>query len=66
MVETAGARAEAALRRDATLEAVAFAAQRFLEERAWEDVVPEVLRRLGRATSASRAYVFQNHRGADG
>jgi len=66
MVETARARAEAALRRDATLEAVAFAAQRFLEERAWEDVVPEVLRRLGRATSASRAYVFQNHRGADG
>ncbi|MEW6059152.1 MAG: PAS domain-containing protein [Actinomycetota bacterium] len=60
------ARAEAALRRDATLEAVAFAAQRFLEEHAWEDVVPEVLRRLGLATSASRAYVFQNHRGPDG
>jgi PAS domain S-box-containing protein len=66
MVETARARAEAALRRDATLEAVAFAAQRFLEERDWEEVVPEVLRRLGRATFASRAYVFQNHRGEDG
>ncbi len=66
MVDTARARAEAALRRDATLEAVAFAAQRFLEEGNWEEVVPELLRRLGRATSASRAYVFQNHLGTDG
>jgi two-component system cell cycle sensor histidine kinase/response regulator CckA len=66
MVDGARARAEAALRRDATLEAVAFTAQRFLEEMAWEEVVPEVLRRLGLATSASRSYVFQNHRAPDG
>jgi two-component system cell cycle sensor histidine kinase/response regulator CckA len=65
-VDSARARAEAALRRDATLEAVAFAAQRFLEEQAWEEVVPEVLRRLCLATSTSRSYVFQNHRVTDG
>jgi GAF domain-containing protein len=65
-VDTTQARVEAALRRDATLEAVAYAAQRFLEEEAWEEVVPEVLRRLGRATGASRTYLFQNHRDEDG
>lgn len=66
MASSARARAEAALRRDSTLEAVAFTAQRFLEEKAWEEVVPEVLRRLCLATSTSRSYVFQNHRAPDG
>lgn len=65
-MDTTQARVEAALRRDATLEAIAYAAQRFLEEEAWEEVVPEVLRRLGRATGASRSYLFQNHREGDG
>jgi PAS domain S-box-containing protein len=55
----ADARGAEAGRRDATLDAVAFAAQRFLEEPTWEDAVPEALRRLGEATGASRAYVFE-------
>ncbi len=66
MVDTAHARAEAALRRDATLEAVAFAAQRFLESPAWEEVVEQVLRRLGEAVSVSGAYVFENSVAAAG
>lgn len=65
MVETARPGVDAASRRDATLDALAFAAQRFLEQTAWESVVPEVLRRLGEATAADRAYVFENH-GEDG
>jgi PAS domain S-box-containing protein len=59
-LDTAEARAEAALRRDATLEAVAFAAQRFLQGSGWESVVPSFLRRLGEATGASRVYLFEN------
>jgi PAS domain S-box-containing protein len=59
-VDTAKARAEAALRRDATLEALAFAAQRFLEEPSWERSIDQVLRRLGEAIEVSRAYVSEN------
>ena len=58
-----GITTEDAGRRDAMLEAVAFAAQRFLEEPTWEDAVPEVLHRLGAATGASRAYVFETTNG---
>ena len=59
-MDTARARAEAALRRDATLEAVAFAAQRFLEEPDPDALTPAVLRRLGEATGVSRVYVYEN------
>jgi PAS domain S-box-containing protein len=62
MADTARARAEAALRHDATLEAVAFAAQRFLETPDWEAIVPQVLRRLGEAVRVSRAAVFLSRR----
>jgi PAS domain S-box-containing protein len=48
------------LRRDAILEAVAFAAERFLLVSDWRQVAPEVLARLGIAAGASRAYVFEN------
>jgi PAS domain S-box-containing protein len=65
-VDTARARAEAALRHDAALEAIAFAAQRFLEEPEWGSAAPAVLRRLGEATSVSRAYVFENVEGEEG
>jgi PAS domain S-box-containing protein len=58
-VETAQARAEAALRRDATLEAVAYAAQRFLEDGDWGRSVPAVLRRLGEATASSRVWLCE-------
>ncbi len=52
---------DAALRRrDAILEATRFAAEHFLAGRRWEDVIPPVLERLGRATGVSRIWIFQN------
>ncbi|MEO7912660.1 MAG: PAS domain S-box protein, partial [Roseiflexaceae bacterium] len=55
-------RSEAAVhRRDAILEAVSFAAVRFLETTTWEQCIVEVLRRLGAATEVSRVYMFENH-----
>jgi PAS domain S-box-containing protein len=63
-VERAAARAAApAARRagrDALLEAVVFAADRFLRSPDWSTELPEVLARLGESAGASRAYVFEN------
>jgi PAS domain S-box-containing protein len=59
-LDGAEARAEAALRRDGTLEAVAFAAQRLLQDPDWGSLVPHLLRRLGEAIGVSRAYLFEN------
>ena len=54
-------------RRDAILEAVRFAAERFLSEAVgWEQSIREVLKRLGEAAGASRVYVFENFIGEDG
>ncbi|MBD0357114.1 MAG: PAS domain S-box protein, partial [Rubrobacter sp.] len=54
-------------RRDAILEAVRFAAERFLSETVgWEQSIRAVLKRLGEATGASRVYVFENFVGEDG
>jgi PAS domain S-box-containing protein len=54
-------------RRDAILEAVRFSAERFLgEATGWQENVRAVLRRLGEAAEVSRAYIFENYRGADG
>jgi len=59
-------RMEATLRRrDAILEAVGFAAERFLGAPSWEDVIADVLVRLGEAASVSRIYIFENE-AADG
>jgi PAS domain S-box-containing protein len=60
--------AEAELRRrDAILEAVRFAAQRFLESRSsWRTNIGEVMEQLGRASAVSRVYIFENFVGADG
>ena len=66
MADTARARAEAALRRDATLEAIAFAAQRFLETPDWEAIVPQVLRRLGEAVAVSRLAVYRVQTSSEG
>jgi PAS domain S-box-containing protein len=53
--------------RDAILEAVRFAAERFLSEAVgWEQSIREVLKRLGEAAGASRVYVFENFVGEDG
>jgi hypothetical protein len=54
------------VRRDAILEAIAFAAQRWLETPKWTDANDDVLAALGRATGASRSYLFRNAVAADG
>ena len=60
-------RAEQALaRRDALLEAVSFAADRFLQAGDWEQEIHDVLARLGNAAQVSRVYIFQNETRADG
>jgi len=56
------ARVEAALhRRDVILEAVSYAAERFLSTHSWEDCIPVVMARLGNATDVSRVQILQNH-----
>jgi PAS domain S-box-containing protein len=54
-------------RRDAVLDAVRFAAERFLGGTAgWEENVRSILRRLGEAAQVSRVYIFENYVGEDG
>jgi two-component system cell cycle sensor histidine kinase/response regulator CckA len=54
-------RAELALvRRDALLEALSYAADRFLQAANWEQEMPGVLAHLGEAAQVSRVYLFQN------
>ena len=65
-ITAAKAAEEAVSRRDLILEATGFAAGRFLNAPSWTDVIDDVLARLGGAAEASRAYVFQNERNADG
>jgi hypothetical protein len=48
------------LRRDAILEAVAFAAEQLLLSPDWLDAADEVLARLGIAADVSRAYIMRN------
>ncbi|HET9248984.1 MAG TPA: PAS domain S-box protein, partial [Actinomycetota bacterium] len=58
---TARRHAEEALsRRDAVLQAIGFAAERFLKSDDWAAALPDVLERLGTASSAGRVYVFEN------
>lgn len=59
--------ADLALRqREAILEAVSFAAERFLRATSWEGTIQPALERLGQATGASRVYIFENHTAEDG
>ena len=54
-------------RREAILQAVAFAAECFLKKTtSWEESIEEVLERLGRAAEVSRVYIFENYRDEDG
>lgn len=46
--------------RDPVLEAVGYAAEQFLTSANWQDVMPQVLARLGEATDVSRVYVYEN------
>jgi PAS domain S-box-containing protein len=57
---------QALLRRDAILAALAENVQQLLAAPSWEDSIQDILAHLGRATSASRVYIFQARRqGAD-
>lgn len=49
------------LRRDAILEAISYAANRFVSSESWAEDVRTILAKLGEATHASRVYIFQNH-----
>lgn len=48
-------------RRDAILQAVAFAGEKLLRDPSWEDNVREILARLGQAAKVSRVYIFELH-----
>lgn len=55
-------RAEDALhRRDDILEAISFAAEQFLKQADWQQVILEVLSRLGKATTVHRVRLYENH-----
>jgi diguanylate cyclase (GGDEF)-like protein/PAS domain S-box-containing protein len=51
--------------RDAILEAVSAAAESFLASSSWETCLAEVIARLGRATQASRVFVFETTQDID-
>lgn len=53
-------------RTQAILDAVCFASEQFLKAPAWEQVIHDVLARLGQAAGVSRVHVFQNHSGPAG
>ncbi|MBM4294492.1 MAG: PAS domain S-box protein [Deltaproteobacteria bacterium] len=48
-------------RRDAILQAVAFAGEKLLRFPSWEDHIQEILARLGQAANVSRVYIFELH-----
>ncbi len=48
-------------RREAILEAVSIAAEKFLQSESWTKDIQEILRRLGESAAVSRAYIFENH-----
>lgn len=61
------ARLYAALsQRDTILEAMAQAANQFLQSQDWQAYVQTVLAQLGQITRSSHAYIFQNHPGPQG
>ncbi len=53
-------------RRDAILQAVSLAAEKFLRLEAWEQSVPDVLAQIGQAAEVSRVYIFERHFREDG
>ncbi len=50
--------------RESILEAIAFAADRFLASPDWETHMDEILKTLGQAVDVSRTYIFEVHNGA--
>ena len=57
---------QALARRDAILNAVTLAAERFLRTSSWRDHIPQVLEHLARATQVSRIAIFENRWEASG
>jgi PAS domain S-box-containing protein len=53
-------------RRNAMLDAVAYAATQIVSAANWRSEIPELLRRLGLATSMSRVTLFEVHKGPSG
>jgi PAS domain S-box-containing protein len=53
-------------RRNAMLDAVAYAATQIVSAADWRNEIPELLRRLGLATSMSRVTLFEVHKGPNG
>ncbi len=53
-------------RQERILSAAAFAAERFASDGTLAETLPDVLERLGRATAASRVYIFENTRDRQG
>ncbi|HNA88177.1 MAG TPA: PAS domain S-box protein [Anaerolineales bacterium] len=53
-------------KRETILAAVAETAQLLLRSQDWRNDINQILGLLGRATSASHAYIFENHTGSDG
>jgi PAS domain S-box-containing protein len=66
MADTARATRAAPTRRDAVMEAIAFAAERLLLSDDWRRVADDVLDRLGTAAGVSRACVTENSVDEDG
>ncbi len=53
--------AQGLLHRDRILDNVRYAAQHFLHSDDWETVMPDILKKMGRALDVSRVYIFENH-----
>lgn len=54
------------VRLEEVLRAVGFSAEQFLRSGSWKEHIEEVLEELGTAIDASRVYVFERSRGAEG
>ncbi|MBI5385422.1 MAG: HAMP domain-containing protein [Verrucomicrobia bacterium] len=57
---------DALLQRDRILQSVRYAGQKLLSTVEWQEVIEEVLGKIGGAAGASRAYIFENHAGPGG
>ena len=53
-------------RREEILQAVTFAAEKFLKSSDWSENIDDVLERLGRSINATHAYLFEDHVNAKG
>jgi signal transduction histidine kinase len=52
--------------RDVIMQAVSFAAQKFMTALDWSECIPEVLERLGKSTGFAHAYIYENNLDMEG